>query len=399
MRAGIIIVFLVAIILLSFTTLSQNLPMIYADKPKNRSLINDISKQVVDLGINKNLLQQVLQQVQTQIALTSGQEKATNAIKQLNSVIELNPNGPLSQSLLFLAKQQGAGNTAVVNQAAIEVARFVSSGSDNIVVGLEQAVTSLKTPSLTQVRVTTTQPSTTPNADQKQLQQPIEKTQQTIITLYNNTPSNHNTANTGHSNSNPHSSIKVTSVDQDVPPSPSYIVSTSAPPSASQQQQQLQQEIQQILTQSGYVPSTSNSNPQTDIGHTSVLQPSSAPTRPTSQSQTDTSQATNFGYGHKSVHNLVVNADSPITLDGSASYDPDGNPITFAWTQEGGPSVMLSHANMSQATFTAPNLNIDTTMLFKLTVTDVNGLSDSGIVQITVIHNTQSPTSSGSSIN
>ena len=54
--------------------------------------------------------------------------------------------------------------------------------------------------------------------------------------------------------------------------------------------------------------------------------------------------------------------------------------MTFAWTQTGGPSVMISDANTSKAKFTAPNLATDTIMLFKLTVTDGNGLSDSGIV-------------------
>jgi hypothetical protein len=93
----------------------------------------------------------------------------------------------------------------------------------------------------------------------------------------------------------------------------------------------------------------------------------------------------------------VVIAGSPVTLDGSPSYDPDGNQMTFAWTQTAGPSVMISDANTSKAKFTAPNLDMGKRMLFKLTVTDENGLSDSGLVQITVIPST-SP-SLGSSMN
>src|SRR2546423_5965601 len=67
------------------------------NKVNNRSLINDISDQVVtsNLGVNKEQVQLVLQQIQTQIALTSGQDKATKAINQINSIIDLNPNGPL----------------------------------------------------------------------------------------------------------------------------------------------------------------------------------------------------------------------------------------------------------------------------------------------------------------
>src|SRR6187200_1937568 len=103
-------------------------------KVNNRSLINDISDQVVtsNLGANKEQVQLVLQQIQTQIALTSGQDKATKAINQINSIIDLNPNGPLAQSLLSLAKRQAAGNTDVVIKAAIQIAGKISSGGDDL---------------------------------------------------------------------------------------------------------------------------------------------------------------------------------------------------------------------------------------------------------------------------
>lgn len=61
-----------------------------------------------NLGANKERVQLVLQQIQTQIALTSGQDKATKAINQINSIVDLNPSGPLSKSLFFLAKQQAS---------------------------------------------------------------------------------------------------------------------------------------------------------------------------------------------------------------------------------------------------------------------------------------------------
>jgi hypothetical protein len=113
--------------------------MVYGDrgnnnKVNNHSLINDISDQVVNsnLGANKEQVQLVLQQIQTQIALTSGKDKATKAINQINSIVDLNPNGPLSKSLFFLAKQQASGNTDVVIKAAAQIAGKVSSRGDDL---------------------------------------------------------------------------------------------------------------------------------------------------------------------------------------------------------------------------------------------------------------------------
>lgn len=56
-----------------------------------------------------------------------------------------------------------------------------------------------------------------------------------------------------------------------------------------------------------------------------------------------------------------------INLDGSASFDPDGDPITFQWDQVSGPGVDISGRNTAKATFTAAE---GQSYSFRLTVKD-----------------------------
>lgn len=76
---------------------------------------------------------------------------------------------------------------------------------------------------------------------------------------------------------------------------------------------------------------------------------------------------------------IGVNAGN-ITLDGSGSYDPEGDPITFAWTQVSGPAISLSGANTSRATFSASE---GQSYVFRLTVTDDKGASSVARVLVT----------------
>jgi hypothetical protein len=70
-----------------------------------------------------------------------------------------------------------------------------------------------------------------------------------------------------------------------------------------------------------------------------------------------------------------------VTLDGSASFDPEGDPITFQWTQIAGPAVSLAGATTSKAAFTAAE---GQSYGFRLTVTDDKGASSVARVNVTV---------------
>ena len=78
-----------------------------------------------------------------------------------------------------------------------------------------------------------------------------------------------------------------------------------------------------------------------------------------------------------------VMTGASVTLDGSASNDPDGMIATRAWEQNSGTDVILSDAAAESPTFTAPASAA--TLVFTLTVTDDEGASTTDTVTITVV--------------
>jgi hypothetical protein len=86
--------------------------------------------------------------------------------------------------------------------------------------------------------------------------------------------------------------------------------------------------------------------------------------------------------------NQTVAAGSTVTLDGSGSVDPGGNP-RYQWTQTGGPAVTLSSSTAVKPTFTAPASA--GTLTFQLVVTDGTLTSQPSTVKITV-SSTATPT-------
>ncbi|MBP7936438.1 MAG: alkaline phosphatase [Phycisphaerae bacterium] len=59
-----------------------------------------------------------------------------------------------------------------------------------------------------------------------------------------------------------------------------------------------------------------------------------------------------------------------VTLDGSGSTDPEHDALSYAWSQTSGPAVELMGSNTATPSFTAPQVEAATTLVFQLIVSD-----------------------------
>ncbi len=84
---------------------------------------------------------------------------------------------------------------------------------------------------------------------------------------------------------------------------------------------------------------------------------------------------------------LTANVGQRVTLQGTGSFNPYGaaSQLTHQWTQVHGSPVVLSGANRGDPSFTVPaNAADGDTLIFKLTVTDREGVSSSDETVVTV---------------
>src|SRR5438876_5480123 len=75
-------------------------------------------------------------------------------------------------------------------------------------------------------------------------------------------------------------------------------------------------------------------------------------------------------------------AAGTVTLDGSGSYDPDGDPLTYQWAQISGPNVSITGVTTVKATFPAA---VGASYSFRLTVKDPGGLQSTARTTVTTV--------------
>ena len=132
-------------------------------------------------------------------------------------------------------------------------------------------------------------------------------------------------------------------------------------------------------------PPTRLGTPGQTLGQLSPFPAGAAPTPPSCASGTATFAPVADAGAHRSVVPGTL-----VTLDASGSRDPNqpALPLSFSWTQTGGPTALLTNANSAQPSFVAPALQLATngdpipaTLEFVVTVSN-GSLSSRAVVTV-----------------
>lgn len=84
-------------------------------------------------------------------------------------------------------------------------------------------------------------------------------------------------------------------------------------------------------------------------------------------------------------YDQTVKTGDTVVLNGSESFDPDGNIAAYLWEQTAGPPVTIDDSSARIATFTAPQAgSTGESLTFRLTVTDTLGLFSTHDTTVTV---------------
>ena len=89
---------------------------------------------------------------------------------------------------------------------------------------------------------------------------------------------------------------------------------------------------------------------------------------------------------------LDAQGPTRVALDGSASFDPEGAPLTYTWTQLAGPAVLLDNATGSTAGFVA-EVDTPTRFRFQLEVHDGERTGAPAAVELELVPQTPQPVS------
>lgn len=81
-----------------------------------------------------------------------------------------------------------------------------------------------------------------------------------------------------------------------------------------------------------------------------------------------TAKGNNLPVANAGADRFYTSAGQPITLNGLSSFDPDGDALTYQWTQTSGPAVTLSNATTPTPSFVVGSYGSSYT--FELKVTD-----------------------------